>query len=224
MASLTRDKNGTMRILFVGADGTRRAIRLGRLPAKVAESIKTRVASLASFSHSKLPWDTDLAAWVGKLEGVHYGKLAAVGLVPPRDPAPSSQPVTLGEFVEQYIAGRGDTKPNTVKNFKQSKRYLLEYFGANRPLGSITPGDADDFRRHLAAKLADNTVRRQCGRAKQFFRAAVRKRLISENPFGNMKGCAVRANSSRFHYVTRKEIGLVLEACPDAKKAKSLIG
>jgi integrase len=66
-------------------------------------------------------------------------------------------------------------------------------------------------------KLGENTVRRNCGRAKQFFRAAVRKRFIQENPFADMKGCAVKATTDRFYFISREEAAKVLEACPDAQ-------
>ena len=46
-------------------------------------------------------------------------------------------------------------------------------------MDEVTPGDADEFRRFLLGHLGENTVRRHCGRAKQFFRAAVRKRLLA---------------------------------------------
>ena len=97
------------------------------------------------------------------------------------------------------------------------RRNLLDYFGAERLLASITPGDADEFRVNLLDKLGENTVRRNCGRAKQFFRAAVRKRLIQENPFADMKGCAVKATTDRMYFVTQEVAEKVLEACPDAQ-------
>ena len=66
-------------------------------------------------------------------------------------------------------------------------------------IASITPADADDFRRWLESKVGDNTTRRACGRAKQFFHAAVRRRLIDRdaNPFGDMSDTTVRANRAR---------------------------
>ena len=65
-------------------------------------------------------------------------------------------------------------------------------------------------------KLADNTVRRRCGIAKQFFQAAVRRRLIAENPFVDLVA-AVRRNDKRYYFITREEAQKVLDACPDAQ-------
>ncbi len=60
-------------------------------------------------------------------------------------------------------------------------------------------------------------MRRRCGIARQFFRAAVRKRLIPENPFAEMEGVSVRANRARDFFLTRQDAARVLDACPDAE-------
>ena len=80
---------------------------------------------------------------------------------------------------------------------------------------SITPGDAEDFRRYLRGKLGENTTRRFCGRAKQFFRKAMRDRLIAESPFADMKKLTVEGSAERQYFVTREEAQAVLDACPD---------
>lgn len=64
--------------------------------------------------------------------------------------------------------------------------------------------------------LATNTIRRTCGRAKQFFRFAVRKRLLRSNPFGEIK-TTVGSNPDRQHFVTDDVARAVLDACPDAE-------
>ena len=48
-------------------------------------------------------------------------------------------------------------------------------------------------------------------------RAAVRRRLIAENPFGDMKGINVQSNRTRDYFVSRDEADAVLKACPDAQ-------
>ena len=99
-----------------------------------------------------------------------------------------------------------------------ARRDLIAHFGERKPLRDVSPGDADEWRRWLLTRkkpLGENTVRRHCGRAKQLFRAALRKRMIAENPFGDMKGCSVQANKSREYFVTVLEAAKVLQACPD---------
>jgi len=224
MASLSKDKSGNRTIQFVAGDRKRRSIRLGKMPQKAAETIKAKVESLNAAAISQISWDAETAAWVGKLDAMLYDKLAKVGLLPVRATPEKS---TLGAFLEAYIKGRSDVKGTTESNYRQTKRCLVEYFGASKPLGEISSGDADDWRRWMMAgevradgtvvrkKLGDNTVRRRCGFARQFFRAAVRKRLIAENPFGEMKGVSIRSNRARDYFVPREDAAKVLEHCPD---------
>jgi integrase len=155
--------------------------------------------------------DAETQRWVSTLDVKLLRKLVKAGLVASREAA------TLGAFLAAYIGSRADVKPGTRINFGQVQRDLLAFYGEQKRLEEISRGDADAFRLHLLKSLGDNTVRRRCGRAKQFFRAAVRKRLITENPFGDMKAVTVRANRERDHFVTREDADKVLEACPDAQ-------
>ncbi|MBI3864642.1 MAG: site-specific integrase [Planctomycetia bacterium] len=65
-------------------------------------------------------------------------------------------------------------------------------------------------------KLADNTVRRRSGIAKQFFRHALKHKLIFDNPFSDLTA-AVKGNSSKFRFVTQEEARKVLDKCPDTQ-------
>ncbi len=69
----------------------------------------------------------------------------------------------------------------------------------------------------LLGQLGENSIRRHCGRAKQFFRAALRKRLIAENPFADMRDTSVRANRERDYFITQVDAQKVLDACPDSQ-------
>src|SRR5688572_15355886 len=46
---------------------------------------------------------------------------------------------------------------------------------------------------------------------------SMRKRLIADNPFADMKGVTVRSNRSRDYFITRADAAKVLDACPDAQ-------
>jgi len=52
--------------------------------------------------------------------------------------------------------------------------------------------------------LSENTVRRRSGIAKQFFTAAMRKGLVSQNTFSDLKS-AIQSNTSRFYFISRSE-------------------
>ena len=61
-----------------------------------------------------------------------------------------------------------------------------------------------NFRRRLRQSLAESTTRLMVNWARQFIRAAGRGRLIAENPFGELKGLAVRAVEERQAFTARK--------------------
>jgi len=189
-------------------------IRLGKASQRDAEAVKLRVEQLLVAKLTGNAVAADTAHWIAELDARLADKLTRVGLIP----RPTTKTVlALGPFLTEYIASRTDVKPNTRAHLERAMVDVLKFFGADKPLEEVTPGDADEFRLHLLTRLGDNTVRRICGRAKQFFRAATRKRMISENPFGDMKGCNVQANRERDFFVTEDMAQKVLEACPSAE-------
>lgn len=214
MASISTSKTtGKRRILFVGPDGERKQIRLGKVSKRDAEAIKIRIETLLNSRMKACPIDRDTAGWVGNLEGAFRVKLERAGLV---ESVEQTRIPKLGAWLERYIQGRPDVKKSTATVYGHTQRNLVEYFGADRTLDKITLGDVDSFRVHLSTKekLADNTVRRRMGIAKQFFRAAIRRKLISENPFEG-QSTVVRRNAERFVFITRQQAEKVLDACPD---------
>jgi integrase len=210
MASITRESNGRKTIQFVGPDGKRRSLRLGKCGIKAAEGFKVHVEQLVAAKITGHALQADTAHWLAEREDTILDKLAAVGLVAKR------QSATLAAFLDAYIADRTDAKPNTLIVWRQTRRCLVEFFGAAKPLREITPGDADRWRLWLGEQgLSENTVNRRCGFAKQFFRSAMRQRLLRENPFGDLEGTTVRANRERDYFITQDEAQQVLDACPD---------
>jgi integrase len=195
-------------------DGRRPAIRLGKVSQRTAESVKYRVEQLLECKMLNRPMEPDLAQWVAKLHPRMAKRFAVVGLI--AMPSESVGP-TLKNFITEYIAARSDIKPRSTNRLESAGVKLVECFGPDRPLKDFTVGDADNFRVWLIGQgFAENTVRRLCGRAKQFFKAAMRRKLIPENPFADLVS-AVRGNPSRFYFVTQDEATKVLDACPDAE-------
>jgi integrase len=235
MASIIKDKNreggynGCRTLQFVDANRQRKSVRLGKITVKGADAIKAKVEAILEATFAGLSWDNETSAWVGKMATTNaklYDKLAAVGLLQKRKPTDST---TLGAFLDEFIASqRLKVKRSTATVYSHTQRCLVEYFGKGRLLAEIAPGHADEWRTWMGLGkeielngrkgqgLSDNTVRRRCGIARQFFRAAVRKRLIAENPFAEMEeGVSVKANKSRDYFITREEADKILEHCPD---------
>ena len=214
MASITKEKNGRRTIQFVGADGRRRSIRLGKVSQRIAENVKTRVELLNTAVINGQSPDSETARWVAGLDFVMQDKLARVGLC---ESPQARNRVTLAEFLDAYIKGRSDLKPRTIAKLTTTRDDLVEHFGSEKALTDISPGDADDWRLGLVGrKLSENTVRKHASIAKQFFTSAVRKRLIPANPFSDLRS-TIQANPARFYFVSREEAEAVINACPDAE-------
>ena len=220
MASITKQANGRKTIQFVGRDKKRRSIRIGKVSQRIAEAIKVKVEALIGASvigHV----DAETVRWIDGLDQQLADRLTAAGLIEERDTA------TLQAWIDRYVASRTDIKPLTRLKYDTTRGYLIDFFGENRSLRNLTPGDADEWRLILMQRkvgegtdlerpVSENTVRKHIAVAKVFFNAAVRKRLIPSNPFADLKA-TIQPNPSRFYFVTRNETDLLLDQCPDAE-------
>src|SRR6185437_6151779 len=191
MASIINDPNGRKRIEFNGIDGKRRGIRLGKASLRDAIEFKSKLEYLTSVKLRGASPDADASKWLAGLPDKVHKKLAAAGLSGTIERAE----LAIGPFAANYIAGRTDAKPATIINLNRSREHLCTFFGESKNMQDITEADAEDFSRYLTrakpakpgdlqgAGLGVNTSRRICGRAKQFFRAAIKRRIMAANPF-----------------------------------------
>ena len=107
---------------------------------------------------------------------------------------------TLKEWTDNYICDHPG-KPGTIEQLEITARGLCKKFGDDKRIDTFTPGDAEDFRKWLQANgnerkkcktgLALETVRRRIGRTKQFFNAAVKHKLIEDNPFAGEASASI---------------------------------
>lgn len=156
--------------------------------------------------------DRDLAIWVAGLHPELRSKLERVGLLESLAP---KEPTRLGAFITNYLEGRADLKPSTMLIRNQVKSLLLDHFGNDRDITTITPGDADDWQQWLIKRgMAPATISKRVQVAKSYFRAMVRRELIQRNPFDGMRATAA-ANSNRMRFVTCGEINAVIAKCPN---------
>ncbi len=227
MASVAQDKNGFRRVLFVHPlNNERKGIRVGKLNKSQANTVKGFVEDLVASVGGIAACQPATVTWVNNLSDVFYRKLVKVGLLLPRAGDVKPEVVvtgpTLKEFVAGYITGRSDVKPNTLRNLKAAQKELDAYFG-DRLITDITAGDAEEFWRHLlndkkagGRGLGQNTARRICGRAKQVLRFAIKKKLVTDNPFADVES-HVRGNKDRRFFITREMADKVLDQCPSTE-------
>ena len=216
MASLGCDngkRSTTFRVLLRTQGGVRHTIRLGRVSKKIAETARRMIETLESAKAAGHSPDREAAEWVGRVSDEIHQRLERAGLVPPRAAA-ALVAVTLGQHMEQFFATLGKQKPTTARNFARSRRLLEQHFGKGRALDSITEGDADGYKRWLLDNFAMASASVDLRRARQFLKAAVRRRLIPVNPFADVP-CGPQANEARTVYVPAADIERVIAACPD---------
>jgi integrase len=222
MASITKFPDGRKRIQFVDDRGRRRrAVWLGKVGQKVADTIKLRIECIISAREAGAPLDIETARWLAALDGPLRRKFVAVGLCAVRAEGPKpedSDPRSLGGLLAAFNTARLKIKGSTRMTWKHSQDNLLEFFGAAKDIATITKADAKQWVEWLAVKqdLADTTVRRRTGHAKQFFAFAEDSELIQKSPFaGRELKSTVQPDRSRDYFLSRKDAELILAACPD---------
>lgn len=209
MASIAKEPNGRRRIQFTDAGGTRRTIRLGKVTAKEAESIRTRVELLLSALITGSPIDADTARWLASIGDDLHDRIARVGLVRAR----SATHATIGAVLDACFENL-DVKPSTRVRYDQTRKLLIEHFGEDRPIRTIRPIDADTWRTWLIDRgYAPSKVSREVSMARMFFRQAIRWEMIPSNPFEGVRAGS-QINRERMHYVDPETAARLIDACP----------
>lgn len=208
MATLFKE-DGSWKVQY--RDGkSRPKIIIGRMAKAQATSIKLRVEHLVAAKVAGLPIDSETAHWLATISDDLAEKLAERGLCQPR---PNGM---LIPFVEALIAKKTTWRPGTVVVARQTRDRLAKHFGTQRSLLSVTPADADDFAAWLRTQYAQATASRTIKRCKEFFRRAVREKLLAENPFEDV-AAGTMANPARHVFVTHADTRKVIEAAPNAQ-------
>jgi integrase len=213
VASVGSDKNGHRRILFYAPDGSRKTIRLGKCSKKDAESFKTRVESLLSWRILGRQPDGDTSEWLASLDRKLVERIERAGLVDPVEPAAPAAQTTLESFLVDFVKRNGvNKKPSTLIVWGQSITMLNEYMPKGILLAGVTTGHAKYFAEQLRARpLANSTVSKRVGFARQFFQDAVDWELIDRNPFGTVKVAASSAKSNVD--VPREWVDAIMKHC-----------
>ncbi len=217
MASISRDKNGTKRVLFTDGDGQRRSVRLGRVQIKHAETFRLRIEALLATKELHQSPDADLSAWLRDLPDRMYSRLIRAALVQPRNRA---EVVTVGALLKRFSAA-ASVKDSTRAAYRQTTDSLLTILGEDTPLGRLTTADADNWRKAISEpkdgeskRLAPATVAKRVHVAKAIFRKAIKWGMIPASPFSDLRAGS-QANPDRAFYVSIETTRAILAACPD---------
>ncbi|MCC6228373.1 MAG: site-specific integrase [Phycisphaerales bacterium] len=215
MASIAYEgkKGERVRLVFRDDTGKQQSLRLGRCGKAGARSALAGFERVIEAKRLGTTMHPDGVAWLAGLDNRVYARVVALGLCQPRQP---EEVVTLSKLVERFNA-TASIKPSTVAAYKQTTDSLLAHLKGATPLASITPAQADDWRKAIAdSGLAPATVAKRVRVARTVFRRAVRWRMIPASPFAELRAGS-QANPDRLVYVPRETIAAVLAACPDAE-------
>ncbi len=215
MASITKQSNGYREVQFVGNDGKRRTIRLGKVDQKTAELVRVRIEELSSVRITGEAASTSTSQWLRSISDKLYDRLVRTGLSSPRSNL-NQQHLTLIQMVDAYIKRRDDVKYSTKLNYIQAQNYLVEFFGENRVISTITVAEGLDFRRHLRHKFSDGYTAKIIVRARLFWRDAVDRGDLTTNIFSKVP-IDSEINSKNHRFIDRQIIEKVISVCPDAQ-------
>jgi integrase len=191
----------------------RHTLYLGKMSRKDATTIRSHIDNIIAHNIHRQSLPRETAAWIADIADDLHGKLSGMKLVTPRQ---EHSITAIGPFIDRYIAGRTDLKPRTVLNLKQVQSGLVEFFGKDRDLKTITRGDMGDWHRKMKSRYATATVAMHVKKARQFFADAVDRELVDETPLKGIKAGSM-ANADRQEYVAVADLLKVIEACPDAE-------
>ena len=121
MASIGSDEGGGKRVLFVDPSGKRKTIRLGKVSKRIVETAKFHIEGLVSAKIAGHSPDLETAKWLAGTGDVLYERFVKAGLASPRK---TSDQVTIGHFINDYLASRTDIAEQTRKNMRVSMNRL----------------------------------------------------------------------------------------------------
>lgn len=223
MASLNTDKTERRHRIQFTVDRTRYSVSLKFTRAKdqglsKAAIIKNHIEELVTARKFGTAIGQDLTNWAAKLDESIHQTLVKAGLLERRADISLSK---LGPFLEQWFKDREDTKRSTELTWRHAERNLKAYFGESKSLREITIDDAENFQRWLLnpkkEKLSKATVRKRISIVKQMMASAVKKKLLSENPFAGFKTASLPSPKKRQKYVTHDETQRLFDACTNAE-------
>lgn len=221
MASVSKESGrDSWKLSWRESDGKKRAIRLGSMPKKSAETFRVNFEKLQEARRAGDSPPGAVQKWLGEIDPKLRERLVGAGLLD------AERRLSLGQFCDEFLSSRDDVAPATAIRDRQVVLLLKEKFGEERRLDSISVRDAEGWRRWLKSEgnkrdssrseLAENTVRRRTGVARQIFATAVRWDLITKNPFDGLVA-SVKENLERRAFIPWGDCLKVIEQAPNSE-------
>jgi integrase len=183
-----------------------------------ARTLLARIESIVGRKSQGLSVLAEDTLWTASVGEKLRAKLIKRGLA---DAKAETVDWSVSGWMEHYITGRS-VSDRTITNLKQTAGKLRTFLKQKRypdpmPLDSFTAYDAGRFRDHLLnLGHAEATIRKDCSRVKQAFRAAIKAGHIATNPFDDVPTAAVE-NELRLVYVEPQRALDLLETIEDAQ-------
>ena len=191
MASIRTKPTGSKAIQIVMPDGARRAIGIGKVGFKAAESFRVHVGHIESAHVGGHPIPPATAKWVAQTKPQVRRRLEELGMI---EPQAEQEGLTIHDLIERYLADL-TVKPRTIVRYRNHTQPLRDYFGNGRDVAGITAGDADRWLRWLrqqekkigTGRFAVNYIFKIVQTSRQAFAAAVKDNLLAANPLANLR-------------------------------------
>jgi hypothetical protein len=189
--------------------GKQRTLYLGKkFTASAAERVSRLVTEIIACRDRGDRLPVDMLYRVRELPARVRKSLERLGLVCNRFG------MTLKELFDSHDKTKKRRKPKTRAHYRQWYNRLLQYFGENIKVSSITIDEAEKFADMLEDVLSPCTVYRGLGTCRVLFSFAVDLQVISADPFADLYR-GQRKNEERQYYVERNVIDKVLSLCSD---------
>lgn len=213
MASITKQANGRREVQFVGTDGKRRTLRLGRVDQKTAETFRVRIEEIMAARVTGDAISPFTAQWLRGLSDQFHDRFVRAGLCATRVREISTD-MSLKAALEAFIIRRDDVKPVTLAVYSQAQNHLQRILGADRSIRSITAAEATDYRRALRRAYSEAYTAKMIIQARLIWRDAVDRGLADKNVFSKVP-TGSQVNVANQRYIEQAAIEEIIAVCPD---------
>lgn len=223
MASLSTSRDGSHRVLFKAADGSRQTIYCGKIAKKKAQDILRHVEELEAARLDGGRPSEATSRWLAEISDELRGKLVKHGIAKPKASPEKPRGTTLSELIDLY---RDRPKwrnkaPATIRNYEQHFRHMTALIGGDTEVMEVSEAEAEDFHGLLMEEKPDggglerSTANRVCDTASMLFRFARKSRLIHANPFEEVERGSIA--TKRRAFVDAATATLVIDAMKDTQ-------